>query len=336
MLFINAIVGSPLWPDLKGQDGTIAVDLLIWSVINIYVHGCSLWCLLLDEQDVELTEDEEALWRLFYRAGGLSRRLFHSIVACHLKVVEFDPGQEIPAKDDFYIIYQGQVKIEVFGINGLTRESNRIMFSGEMFDLNFLGLFVERTILEGTRSKVTSMTKTKLFRIHRDDMKIIARNSLAKGVWQALLINQLSFIVESFSEQLPKQKQDRIFEPLEPWEEPLSVHAGSGKALRYSFSHVIHYMKSSFCPPLPFQGHPTGLPQSQLPPPPQRGSYKQHETPRFHSTRNLAVSMTNTSLSGSVHNLSETFRCSSANASIAEETAGRPSTVVEETPGEDV
>jgi len=334
MLFVNAVVGSPLWPNLKGQDGALAVDSLVWAVISLYVHGCSLWCLLLDERDVKMTDDEAALWRMFYRTGGLSQRLFHSIVACHLKVVEFDPGQEIPTKDDFYIIYHGQVKMEVFGVDDATHKFNRIIFSGEMFDLNFLGLFVERTIFERTRIKMTSITKSKLFRIHRDDMKIIAKNSLAKGIWQALLINQLSFIVESYAEQCPisrlaEQKRDRIFEPLEPWEEPSSVLAGSGKALKLSFSHIMHYMKSSFSPPLPFRGHPTGLRQTQLPPPPQKGTYEQHETPRFHFARKLARRMMNNS--GSRDNSSDAGR----STTVAEETVVQSTTVIEEIP-EDV
>jgi hypothetical protein len=303
MLFINAVVGSPLWPDLSGQDGALAVDSLVWAVISLYVHGCSLWCLLLDERKVEMTDDEAALWRMFYRTGGLSQRLFRSMVACHLKVVEFEAGQEIPTKDDFYIIYQGQVKMEVFGIDDEIPRFNRIMLSGEMFDLNFLGLFVQNPIFERTRIRICSINKTKLFRIYRDDMKAIARNTLAKGIWQALLINQLSFIVESYSEQSPisrrsEAKQDSIFEPLEPWEEPQSTLAGSGKALTHSLAHIFRYMKSSFSPPLPFKGHPTGIRQTQLPPPPHKGTYEQHETPRFHAMRDrVAKMMTNKSAS---------------------------------------
>jgi hypothetical protein len=313
MLFINAVVGSPLWPDLTGNDGTLAVDSLIWAIISLWVHGCSLWCLLLDERKVEMTEDEAALWRMFYRTGGLSQRLFHSIVACHLKVVEFDPGQEIPTKDDFYIIYQGQVKMEVFGIHDATHKFNRIMVSGEMFDLNFLGLFVEKTIFERTRIKMNSITKSKLFRIHRDDMKTIAKNSLAKGIWQALLINQLSFIVESYAEQSPisrlaDAKRDRIFEPLEPWEEPRSVLAGSGKALTHVVAHVLQYMKASFSPPLPFKGHPTGIRQTQLPTPPQKGTYEQHETPRFHFARKLVSRRMTTTKSISSESASDAGR----------------------------
>lgn len=286
MLLTNAVVGSPLWPDLTGHDGTLAVDSLCWAIISLYVHGCSLWCLLLDERKVPLSDDEAALWRMFYRTGGLSQRLFYSIVACHLKVVEFEPGQEIPTHDDFYIIYSGQVKLQVY--DDVSHKYDRIMVSGEMFDLNFLGLFSEKTVFERTRIQCKSITRTKLFRIHRDDMQKIARNGRAKGIRQALLINQLSFIVESYAEQTPlsrraAEKHDRIFEPLEPWEEPRSVLAGSGTALKQTLAHLMYYVKTSFSPPLPFAGHPVGIRQTQLPAPPERDSYERpDELPRFH------------------------------------------------------
>lgn len=301
MLFLNAVLGSPLWPYIKGNDQTLAVDSLCWALVGLYVHGCSMWCLLLDERKVPLSDDEAALWRMFYRTGGLSQRLFYDIVACHLKVVEFRPGQEIPVHDDFYIIYSGQVKLEVFNDNN--HKYDRVMVSGEMFDLNFLGLFSEKTLFERSSIKCRSITSTKLFRIHRDDMQIIAKNRLAKGIWQALLINQLSFIVESYAERVAISRKaeeihDRIFEPLEPWELPPTVLAGSGTALQQAMAHLVHYIRYSFSPPWPFAGHPTGIRQTQLPPPPQRGTYQQPDKmPRFHVRKLLSQRLTGKSTS---------------------------------------
>lgn len=308
MLLINAVLGSPLWPDLTGSAGTLAVDSLFWAVISLYVHGCSLLCLLGDERAVPLSEDEAALWRMFYRTGGLSQRLFYSIVARHLKVVEFQPGQEIPTNDDFYIIYQGQVKLEVF--NDMTHKYDRIMVSGEMFDLNLLGLFSDKTVFHRTQIRCKSITKTKLFRIHKDDMRTIAQNGLAKGIFQALLINQLSFIVESYAERKPlsqaaADKHDYIFEPLQPWEEPMTVLAGSGQALSKGIVHLLFYIRRSFSPPLPFAGHPTGIRQTQLPAPPQKssdGEERPDDIPRFHFRKYLARRMTIRSTSSASDN----------------------------------
>mmetsp|Transcript_25728 Transcript_25728/g.60552 ORF Transcript_25728/g.60552 Transcript_25728/m.60552 type:complete len:466 (-) Transcript_25728:164-1561(-) len=328
MLLLNAVLGSPLWPDITGSSGTLAWDSLCWAIVSLYVHGSSLWYLLRDEQAViSLSEDEEALWRLLYRTGGLSKRLFQSIVAPHLNVVEFQPGEAIPTQEHFYILYKGQVKMRVFdsasaatgtnqrrddlsdsnhsttssdnGSSGSSQaqppqfgnpyfggsKKSRILVSGEMFDLKFLGLLSPNaSFMEHSSIACTSITRTKLFAIRHDDMRrILAQNQLAKGIWQALLINQLSFIVETYSSnmalsKLAETQQDRIFSPLQPWEEPKSVLAGSGRALeqplRGFLAHLLYYIRAAFAPPALLgswcfgKGHPTGLRQTQLPAPP--------------------------------------------------------------------
>jgi hypothetical protein len=60
MLFMNSVLGSPLWPDARASGG-IFVDSLVWSVIGLYIHGSSLICLILDERPVSLADDEAAL-----------------------------------------------------------------------------------------------------------------------------------------------------------------------------------------------------------------------------------------------------------------------------------
>lgn len=97
MLFINAVTGSPLWPDVTNT-GYIPIDGLFWSCAGLYVHGASLLNLILDERPVQLSDDEEALWRLFYRTGGLSAHLYKNIVSPYVKIVTFEPGQVIPTE----------------------------------------------------------------------------------------------------------------------------------------------------------------------------------------------------------------------------------------------
>jgi hypothetical protein len=50
--------------------------------------------------------------------------------------------------------------------------------------------------------------------------------------------------------------------------------AGSGTALQNPLQHVIRYIRSSFSPPWPFVGHPTGIRQTMLRPPPQRNPHR--------------------------------------------------------------
>jgi hypothetical protein len=88
----------------------------------------------------------------------------------------------------------------------------------------------------------TSETKSKLFLFSREDMKQIAHQRLAKGVWQSLLINNLSIVVESYLEadrhsKFAESNCDKIFDPLEVWELPKEWVAGFGRALKNPEMH---------------------------------------------------------------------------------------------------
>ena len=87
-LIANGLLGSPLWPHLY-RPGHLTVDMLLWGFACLYVHVSSVVRLLADEGAVPLTTtpQEEALWRMFYRVGGLSRQLFRHYIAAHLQVV---------------------------------------------------------------------------------------------------------------------------------------------------------------------------------------------------------------------------------------------------------
>jgi hypothetical protein len=284
MLFLNSILGSPLWPNARSSGG-IFVDSLVWSIINLYVHGSSLICLILDERHTSFTDDEAALWRMFYRTGGLSGKLFKTIIAPHLEVVEFEAGENIPTEDYFYIVYTGRITLQVYEMGQIKVE--RKTLSGEMFDLKYLGMFSEESVFEIHRLNCTSETKSKLFRFSREDMKKIAHHRLAKGVWQSLLINNLSFVVESYLEidrhsKFAESYCDKIFDPLEDWEMPKKWVAGSGSAMKNPELHLLQYIRHSFSPPWPFGGHLTGLRQTLLSPPPQRPSPLPQLPPLFH------------------------------------------------------
>ena len=48
--------------------------------------------------------------------------------------------------------------------------------------------------------RCTSMTATRFFRFSREELKKAAHQPFSKGVWQALLINNLSVVVEGFAD----------------------------------------------------------------------------------------------------------------------------------------
>jgi hypothetical protein len=157
-----------------------------------------------------------------------------------------------------------------------------------MFDLKYLGMFQEDSVFTTHKLECSTVTHTKLFRVSRDDMKRIADHRLAKTVWQALLINNLSFVVESYTWKNGEPpaaaalEVDKIFASLEPWEEPKPSLAGSGLALRSPLQHLIASIQKSFGLPPPFGGHPTGIRQTLLHAPAQPPTEDPQRMPPLH------------------------------------------------------
>jgi hypothetical protein len=305
LLVVNSVVGSPLWPLATAGNGKISVDGLLWAAVSLYVHGASLFALIWDERHVQLNEDEVALWRMMYRTGGLSQRLFQTILSQKLAVVELPAGETIDTDNYFYIVYHGQVRLQV--IEGNVSTSTRILVSGEMFDLKLIGLFsTANTVFHSGSIRCTALTNNvRLFQIQKDDMEKVAHHPLAKSVWQALLINNLSYVVESYLSEEKRSSHaelycDKIFRPLESWEQPQPSLAGSGQAWAVPLFHLVGSIRRSFSPPWPFIGHPTGIRQTQLPPPPQRPAAEAQEPPRFHrfSIRHPFTTRSNRNLVG--------------------------------------
>lgn len=277
MLLINALLGSPLWPNLMNMDEfssqNMATDSLIWASVSLYVHASSLIALIWDEREPKLTEDQAALWRLMYRTGGLSARLFQDIVARHLNVIQVAAGDQIDTSNYFYVLYTGRIDLEVLEDGSISH--SRVLYSGEMFNLKSLGLVSKQSYFDEASIRCTALCDSKLFQIRIDDLSTIFQNPLSKSIFQALLINNLMYVVESFRElnrrsRQPDQLRNKLFDPLEPWEEPDASKAGSGKALQYPFRHIWNGIVGSFGLPWPFARHRVGLRQTQLRPPPKQ------------------------------------------------------------------
>jgi len=279
MFLLNAALGSPLFP-APAASGVVAADSLIWASLGLYINGSSLVSLIMDEKRVQFTdEDEAALWRMFYRTGGLSARLFKAIVSDHVKVVEFGPGDVIPTDSYFYILYKGFVHLDIY--ENKVQKVHRTAISSEMFDIQYLGMFHQGSVFERSEVRCRSLTHIKLFQFSRDDIVKISHSPLVKGVLQALLINNLSFVIESYRSSIVEQHKnaenperfaehycDEIFSPLADWEKPKSVFSGSGEALSNPIRHLIHCMHRSFSLPWPVSGHLIGIRQTLLPSPP--------------------------------------------------------------------
>jgi hypothetical protein len=137
-LLICGILGLPSWEDsFSGWNGKIAVDIIIWSIVNIVVvHGSGVVRLYYDERRIEsLTNDQEKLWRYIYRHSGLSKGRFKHLVVPTLKLLTFEEGESIHIVDNFYIILDGMVKADVAHLETMDVTHKIKMFSGEMFPL---------------------------------------------------------------------------------------------------------------------------------------------------------------------------------------------------------
>lgn len=283
-LFLNGVLGGPLWPDLQSSSKDVSLDSMIWATFNLYVSISGLTRLILDELPVRGLPDEmEALWRMFYRTGGLSKKLFATIIAPRVQVVKFQEGEVLPTEDYFFILYKGAVRMEVLEERQEGKETvmktiaNYRQTSGEIFDFVHLGLFYDDKRFQKQKIVVTCLDdRVTLFRFTLSSIKTIANERYAKPIWQSLLIEKLGRIAirngyaglidES---RVLKNGLDPVFAPLEKWEEPKSTLAGSGEALMKPFLHVLKSIKRSFDFPWPIGGHPTGLRHAGLPAPPK-------------------------------------------------------------------
>ena len=92
--------------------------------------------MLRDERNVELTDDEETLWRMIYRHSGLSKLQFKVKLCPHFTVVDAKAGEDLDMSY-FYILLDGVISAEAF--NGNTGKKHVFpMCSGQAFPLQHI------------------------------------------------------------------------------------------------------------------------------------------------------------------------------------------------------
>ena len=272
-LLLNALLGGPMWPALFVSDGPLSLDAIFWAFVNLWVHGTSLVHLWLDERPVEMSEHMESLWRLFYRTGGISRKVFAHTIAKHVSVVEYKETTEIPIKNHFYIVYQGTVELHSSTV-GRRKDVSvcSTISSGQMFDYRILALLhedddhVKDTILK--KAVVTGRSVT-LFAFPKHEMADIIRSQ--KTVWLQLVTQVLGrmsskLFSDAESQLFLRDYLHQYFAPLREWELPQPLAPGSGHASQQPLAHVLYTMVNSFSPPWPMQNHFVGLRHRLAPP----------------------------------------------------------------------
>ncbi|GKY98722.1 hypothetical protein MPSEU_000828500 [Mayamaea pseudoterrestris] len=267
-LFLQAVLGGPLWPYAADTSNeSLKLDALLWSILNLYLHGFSLVVLLTDEAKVQLTDDQAALWRLFYRTGGMSERIFYEVMVSngHVQVVECDADTTLDTDNHFYILYQGSVTMHIQDARG--ESIDRQVGRGEIFDFKHLGMLNQSKYFQETFIRCETKTKAKFFQFSKDSMSQIAHHPLSKVVWQSLLINNLSRAVANARRGnlfVSEECADDIFAPLASWELPDATKAGSGQTLHHPFQYIWLSMRRSCYYPWPCGRSTPGMRQTQL------------------------------------------------------------------------
>lgn len=303
-LFTNAIMGSPLFP-LWHKPGHISLDLLCWCCLCLYTYASSIINLLRDERAVMLGADEDALWRMLYRLGGISRKVFAYEVLPQLKVVHFKMGVELPVESHFHIVYKGLVRLQVVDDGSVIHEA--IDSSGCIFDFKELGLMPDDMRVKHHEIRVTAASDVTLFQFTNAAIRDIANRDNMRNVWQSAFIGVLVRVAVS---RLPGRTPlhnamhdptfvDPLFRTLDSHEEPSPYLAGSGRALEHPLVHVFHYASTTFSPPWPFGRHRVGF-RHRLPAPQPRYDSAKVEN-RFQHTGDESLELNEKSHSASRH-----------------------------------
>ena len=277
-LAINAALGMPHWGSIKST-GLFFIDVFIWATVNtIFVHGPGLIECFHDERMISFeTEEEEMLWRFFYRHTGLSKSQFKSSISPVLELKSYHKGERIPCSEHLYLILEGTVTADTFNLEKSTKSKIQ-MNSGEIFPLAHMyssytprGMDFVHTELKA----VADSTTVTAFQIPVIYVEAMSKNPKTKDAWTAILISKLG----KLPVRQPKRNTslasvdlnikrgiNKMFDPLHECEEPESTLAGSGMGLSHPIAHIVKYMKLSFVLPWPFGSYPSGLRHHLIPP----------------------------------------------------------------------
>jgi hypothetical protein len=200
-LLISGVMGLPGWGESLWT-GRMSLDIVVWSILNIVVvHGSGVIRMYYDERHIDLdTEEQEMLWRFFYRHSGLSKAQFQALILPHLELTTFREGDTIPCLDHFYIILDGMVVFDVIHEETPHKTHKIRLASGDMFPLlhiykNYMPLksFFHRSAM---RNAIVESPTSRAFSIPLEQLEAMAVHPHARDAWTAMLIATLAEIAE--------------------------------------------------------------------------------------------------------------------------------------------
>ena len=294
-LFIISLMGLPGWGDSPLWTGRMAVDILVWSILNIVVvHGSGVIRMYYDERRINFaTKESEMLWRFFYRHSGLSKAQFQALVLPHTKLKVFSEGDTIPCKDQFCILLDGMVLCQISHQDATVNKRTIRLASGDMFPLlhiynNYVPrrAVFQRSTLFG--DPVVETQQARAFCIPLIKLEEMATHPNARDAWTAMLIATLAEIAErqytsAYSSEVDESRSAKrlsstqtlqdsnsqhhpLFAPLSATEEPDPLLSGSGQGLSKPLQHAWRYVVLSVYMPWPWGKWPVGLRHNLKPP----------------------------------------------------------------------
>ena len=297
-MFLNSILGSPIWPSLYVTD-SVSINGLVWAVMNLYIFTTGIVRLLLDETHTPPKAELDPLWRFLFRMGGVSRRQFQKYIAPKVAFRRYNKGDLLPTDKYFFIVYKGVVQIEVHDLRKTTKDqannnnnnnnnnnksTSRVVQSfldgsGTIFDYKALGLVNMTTYKETVQKQnlvATAESEVFVFQFSQSNIRSISLNPTFTQCFSTIFIGALARTMTILHDTSRAQKYmdpshvAHLFLPLEPKEQPANFLAGNGQALNHIVAHMWHYMKVTFSLPWPIGHEPYGLrhnlkaPQSNL------------------------------------------------------------------------
>jgi len=258
-LLVQGATGYPFWGSVVAEPHFVALDTLLWCVMMIYVHGSACATLLLDERYVKLSDDEAALWRMFYRYSGISRMVFKREILSMGSFREFRAGdcivdeKKITDEVNLHIILDGMVDANITE-NGTKRLVR--LGSGGIFDFKFLNLFRLGVGFHEQSMTVTATSeRVKTFALNDNVIQSMERGSVnMRLAWQAVIISVVARAAEKpagFSQS--EAPRADIFAPLNDSELPPAKMSGSGRCLSTPCSSLFNLVWNSLELPWPFR-----------------------------------------------------------------------------------
>mmetsp|Transcript_13473 Transcript_13473/g.40880 ORF Transcript_13473/g.40880 Transcript_13473/m.40880 type:complete len:376 (+) Transcript_13473:123-1250(+) len=275
-LLAHVLTGFAPWPFVyqqADQPFLIAVDSVVWAVLGVYVHGSSLFRLLYEERYVPLSEEEEEVWRMFYRRARISRLLFKEQILPGSSFRSYQPGELIvdpTMPQRLHLIVQGRahgiVKLKQGGGFDVR------MVSGDLFEFKHLHLFGVPVGFIDRDMTVHAKSHVRTFSISVERLKQMAGGSAPmRQAWLTVIIAGLArqaelnyYRGERTSDGMTlaalDEWRDPVFSPLLPKELPPAHTPGSGACLwPKPLLTLGRTMRRTFSPPFPFTKGRSGV-----------------------------------------------------------------------------